>query len=349
MDNESEAFRQLRSSRDPQLRERLILEHRWLVKSVTRRYHAQGSARGWTTEDIEQEGIIGLMRAIDRYDPDGLHRGVRFRTVADFAIRVQLRKALQIDIAEQPTMPLIALHPLTPITALTPPAWLQDRITQELEALPSHEPSVEEQVIIMVDGVKEEPSAHVALGLAIESLSSRQRYVIERRYGLLEDGRVWSGPAIAKTLQCTKENVYFIEKCALKALRMQLDSKSEEGLEVFRILDEIASQQAQRAILARQLHPVLQHLIARGWLTSRDQLIIEHRHGLHTEGTTQTFVEIARTLGVSQTGVRNRYAAAMMKLRAYLSGSQDGISILIQLEGLPQQRSRRAMRRAAAA
>lgn len=247
MDNESEAFRQLRSSRDPQLRERLILEHRWLVKSVTRRYHAQGSARGWTTEDIEQEGIIGLMRAIDRYDPDGLHRGVRFRTVADFAIRVQLRKALQIDITEQPTMPLIALHPLTPITALTPPTWLQDRITQELEALPSHEPSVEEQVVTAVDGAQLSTTLEAALLL----LPERQRVIIEKRFALGGgDGIPWTQSEVARFLGVTQQAVSKAQHKALVTLRRHLSSSRDGELLLIQLDTKQRSRRAMRRVAA---------------------------------------------------------------------------------------------------
>ena len=245
MDDENEAFRQLRSSRDPQLRERLILEHRWLVKSVTRRYHAQGSARGWSVEDIEQEGIIGLMRAIDRYDPDGLHRGVRFRTVADFAIRVQLRKELQLDITEQPTMPMIALHPLTPITALTPPAWLQDRITQELEALPSAEPSVEEQVVAAVDGAQLSATLEAALLL----LPERQRVIIERRFGLSGDSIPWTQSEVARFLGVTQQAVSKAQHKALVTLRRHLSS-SRDGELVLTQLDTQRSRRAMRRVAA---------------------------------------------------------------------------------------------------
>ena len=236
--DENEAFRQLRATHDPALRERLILEHRWLVKSVTRRYHAQGSARGWSVEDIEQEGIIGLMRAIDRYDPDRLHRGVRFRTVADFAIRVQLRKELQLDITEQPTMPMIALHPLTPIV---PPAWLQDRITQELEALPAHEPSVEEQVVAAVDGAQLSATLEAALLL----LPERQRVIIERRFGLSGgDGIPWSQSEIGRFLGITQQAVSKAQHKALVTLRRHLSSSREGEL----VLTQLDTQRSRRAM-----------------------------------------------------------------------------------------------------
>jgi RNA polymerase sigma factor (sigma-70 family) len=244
VDHETDAFRQLRATHDPaahsQRREHLILAYRALVKSVTRRYHAQGFARGWTVEDIEQEGIIGLMNAIDRYDPDGLHRGIRFRTVADFAIRLQLRKALQIDISEQPTMPL-PLGAMNPhVNPMITPVWLQDRITQELEALPSHEPSVEEQVVAAVDGAQLSATLEAALLL----LPERQRVIIERRYGLLGDQQCWTCEEVGRLLGIHKSNVCRAQQKALGTLRRHLGATQDGALILMR-LDEKRSRRAK--------------------------------------------------------------------------------------------------------
>ncbi len=140
-DDELARFRQLRAARDPALRavirEALILEHLPLARTMAERYHAPG----WSVEDVEQEGVIGLMKAVDRYDPDGLHRGRPFRTVAEFAIRKAIWRAIEGDIAEQPT---VVLHQLTP---LAPPSWLlsAERITTVLPSLAAPGPSVGEQ------------------------------------------------------------------------------------------------------------------------------------------------------------------------------------------------------------
>lgn len=68
-------FREYHRTRDPRIRERLILLHERLVRALAARY----AHRGEPMEDLIQVGMIGLIQAIDRFDPA---RGVRFVTYA---------------------------------------------------------------------------------------------------------------------------------------------------------------------------------------------------------------------------------------------------------------------------
>jgi RNA polymerase sigma-B factor len=64
-----------RRDADGSSREQLIMRHAGLVRSIARRYHGRGLAQ----EDIEQTGYLGLIQAVDRYDPG---RGVPLRAYA---------------------------------------------------------------------------------------------------------------------------------------------------------------------------------------------------------------------------------------------------------------------------
>jgi RNA polymerase sigma-B factor len=64
-----------REGGDPAPREQLVMRHSGLVRSIARRYHG----RGLPLEDIEQTGYVGLIQAVDRYDPS---RGVPLRAYA---------------------------------------------------------------------------------------------------------------------------------------------------------------------------------------------------------------------------------------------------------------------------
>lgn len=66
-------------SRDPRLREELILAHMDLVERIARRFLASGEP----LEDLLQEGYIGLINAVDLYDPS---KGVKFITYATHSI-----------------------------------------------------------------------------------------------------------------------------------------------------------------------------------------------------------------------------------------------------------------------
>ena len=58
-------FAELRASGDPALRDRLIEEHRWMATHAARRF----LGRGENVDDLGQVGTIGLIKAVDRFDP----------------------------------------------------------------------------------------------------------------------------------------------------------------------------------------------------------------------------------------------------------------------------------------
>jgi RNA polymerase sigma-B factor len=72
---EALVFARYRKSRDPGLRERLVLTYLPLARTIARRYQSPRVP----AEDLVQVATIGLMKAIDRYDPD---RGVAFSSYA---------------------------------------------------------------------------------------------------------------------------------------------------------------------------------------------------------------------------------------------------------------------------
>ena len=57
---------------DPRCRDEVVRRHEGLVRSIARRY----KGRGLAYEDIVQTGYIGLIQAVDRYEPS---RGVPLR------------------------------------------------------------------------------------------------------------------------------------------------------------------------------------------------------------------------------------------------------------------------------
>jgi RNA polymerase primary sigma factor len=72
---------------DAKARERLIEKNLRLVVSVAKRYRGMGLSFG----DLIQEGNIGLMKAVDKYDPD---RGWRFSTYATWWVRQAVQRAV---------------------------------------------------------------------------------------------------------------------------------------------------------------------------------------------------------------------------------------------------------------
>lgn len=81
----NELFRVLRDTGDPEVREHLIERHEGLVRHVANSYRDAGVPYG----DLVGVGHIGLVNAVDRFDPE---RGTKFATFAVPTIRGELRR-----------------------------------------------------------------------------------------------------------------------------------------------------------------------------------------------------------------------------------------------------------------
>ncbi len=126
---------QLRETGDPRVRDQVIEHMAPLVTSVARKFAGREPI-----EDLESEGYVGLIRAVDRYTAD---RGTRFSTFATHLIAGQIRHYLR-DRGH----------------LIRQPAWLQElssrvaRVTAELEQRLQREPTIEE--IAAASNVSEE-------------------------------------------------------------------------------------------------------------------------------------------------------------------------------------------------
>lgn len=78
-------FREYRRTGDPAIRERLVAAHFGLAASLASRF----SSRNESPEDLHQAALLGLVHAIDRFDPD---RGVQFTTFAWATISGELKR-----------------------------------------------------------------------------------------------------------------------------------------------------------------------------------------------------------------------------------------------------------------
>jgi RNA polymerase sigma-B factor len=78
-------FRRLRRTNDPEIRQRLIESHLGLVEYLARRF----AGRGEPLDDLIQVATIGLVKAVDRFDPD---RNVEFSTYGTPTIVGELKR-----------------------------------------------------------------------------------------------------------------------------------------------------------------------------------------------------------------------------------------------------------------
>ena len=86
-DDERQLGRQIQEHDDPEARERLVCSNLRLVVSIAKKFGGRGMGLG----DLIEEGNLGLIRAVDSFDPE---HGVRFSTYAAWWIKQSIKRAL---------------------------------------------------------------------------------------------------------------------------------------------------------------------------------------------------------------------------------------------------------------
>lgn len=224
-------------------RERLLMANTRLVVSVAKRYRH----RGLPFIDLIQEGIIGLIRAIKKYDPE---RGTRFSTYATWWIRQAISRAID-NHARTIRLPV---HKKTEINRL---AYSTQKLSQEFGRKPTTEelaaelgvsidqvletvriaqpplsletPQDEEQGRLLEDVLPDEeaqsPEEVAEKSLmqkqireVLDLLPPREAKVLMLRYGL-HDGKSYALQQVGDQLGITRERVRQIESQALMRLR----------------------------------------------------------------------------------------------------------------------------------
>jgi RNA polymerase primary sigma factor len=228
---------------DERARERMIEANLRLVVSIARHYNC----RGMSFEDVVQEGILGLMAAINKFDPT---KGFRFSTYATYWIRQAIVRAIEKQ-SRMIRLPTYAYHAVGKLERSQ--MTLADRLGRQptSEEL-AHETTLSVSTVnALLQSIQEPVSLDVLLGEAedytlgdlqldadaadpeeralqasdrenlvriLEVLKPKERAVIENRYGL-RDGRVHSLKELAEELNMSREGIRHIETRALRKLR----------------------------------------------------------------------------------------------------------------------------------
>ena len=245
--DEEQHYARLTQRGDEAARKRMIESNLRLVVNIARRY----KPRGMSLADLIEEGNLGLMRAVEKFDPE---RGFRFSTYATWWIRQTIERAimnqartirLPINVVKDLNGCLRAARELTQHLNHEPSnaeiARRVDKSAQEVSRLMGLNERVASVDVplgpdsdtSLVDTIADDPDRDPSEALQAElvrqriaawlgHLTDKQREVLVRRFGLLghESSTL---EEVGREIGLTRERVRQIQVEALKRLRRALE------------------------------------------------------------------------------------------------------------------------------
>ncbi|TAK14543.1 MAG: sigma-70 family RNA polymerase sigma factor [Anaerolineae bacterium] len=271
-DGQLERFIQGVRARSDEAQEAIISANLRLVVSIAKRFVGRGS----TFEDLIQEGNIGLLRAVHKFD---VTRGFKFSTYATWWIR----QAITRSIADQARTIRIPVHLLESIQRLM---RTQRQLTQSLGREPSREELALEAGFL-------EPEDTLAI-----------RKALEKNRELTGDLRRKWDKATAKVEQTLRT--------AEEPMSLESPVGSGDNSQLGDFIEDDDALEPMDAAAREMLREQVQNALAA--LTDREREVLELRYGL-LDGKDHTLEEVGQYFKVTRERIRQIEAKALRKLR----------------------------------
>jgi RNA polymerase primary sigma factor len=243
-----------------------------LVVSVAKRY----IGRGMSFSDLIQEGNIGLLRAVQKFDHE---LGFKFSTYATWWIRQAISRA----IADQARTIRIPVHM---VESINRQVRIQRRLAQEL----GRDPTPEE----------------IALETDLLAPEDRQAIDAAQRASMTLD------PELLRRWQRAAQKVQRISRVSQEPMSLDMPVGQEENSYLGDFIEDDnlpgPADAASHQLLREQMQDILDQL------SPREREVLEMRFGLG-DGTSHTLEEVGQYFGVTRERIRQIEAKALRKLR----------------------------------